>query len=210
VRVHGPHITPGYHLRPDLTAAAFDDEGFYRPGDAVSPADPDDPNAGLLFRGRLAEDFKLTTGTFVHVGALRTALLSAAPLLSDAVLAGENRDTVCALAWLNAAETERRLGPLPAAQGEVVHSPELAAALAEALATLNKGAGSAARIERLIVLATPANLDAGEITDKGYVNQRRVLANRATLVAQLYADPPPAHVIAPHWPPAARRPAVVP
>lgn len=197
LRVRGPHITPGYHLRPDLTASAFDDEGFYRPGDAVSLADAADPSAGLLFRGRLAEDFKLTTGTFVHVGALRTALLSAAPLLSDAVLAGENRSMVCALAWLNAAETERLLGTLPAPTGEVVHSPELAAELANALTRLNKGAGSAARIERLIVLATPANLDEGEITDKGYVNQRRVLANREHLVTDLYTDPPTVHVITP-------------
>jgi feruloyl-CoA synthase len=197
LRVRGPHITPGYHRRPDLTAAAFDEEGFYRPGDAVSFADPADPNAGLLFRGRLAEDFKLTTGTFVHVGALRTALLSAAPLLADAVLAGENRATVCALAWLNAAEASRLLGSVPPPTGEVVHSPELAAELANALATLNNGAGSAARVERLIVLAHPPNLDAGEITDKGYVNQRRVLANREHLVTQLYTDPPPPHVITP-------------
>src|SRR6201999_2666860 len=104
IRVRGPMVTPGYFGRPDLTAAAFDAEGFYRSGDAASLADPDDPSAGLLFRGRLAEDFKLTSGTFVRVGAVRTALLSAAPLLSDAVIAGEDQSYACALAWLNPAQ----------------------------------------------------------------------------------------------------------
>ncbi len=104
IRVKGPMVTPGYYGRPDLTAAAFDAEGFYRSGDAAALADPDDPDAGLVFRGRLAEDFKLTSGTFVRVGAVRTALLSAAPLLSDAVIAGEDRSFACALAWLNQAQ----------------------------------------------------------------------------------------------------------
>jgi feruloyl-CoA synthase len=197
IRVRGPHITPGYHGRPDLAESTFDDEGFYRPGDAVSIADPADPNAGLLFRGRIAEDFKLTTGTFVHVGAVRTALLSAAPILADAVIAGESRDEVGALAWLNQAEADRVLGGTPDTDGDVVHSPALAEHLAAALAELNTGTGSAARIERLIVMARPASLDAGEITDKGYVNQRRVLAWRAALVERLYAEPVPSHVITP-------------
>jgi feruloyl-CoA synthase len=96
IRVKGPMVTPGYYERPDLTAAAFDAAGYYRTGDAVALADPDDLNAGLVFRGRIAEDFKLGTGTFVRVGAVRTALLSAAPLLADAVIAGEDRASVCA------------------------------------------------------------------------------------------------------------------
>jgi feruloyl-CoA synthase len=198
VRVRGPHVTPGYHRRPDLAESTFDEEGFYRPGDAVSLADPADPCAGLLFRGRIAEDFKLTTGTFVHVGAVRTALLSAAPILADAVIAGENRDAVSALAWLNPAEAEQVLGTVPDADGDVVHSAALAQHLAPALADLNATAGSAARVERLLVMAEPANLDAGEITDKGYVNQRRVLARRADLVARLYADPLSSQVITPN------------
>jgi feruloyl-CoA synthase len=197
LRVRGPHVTPGYHRRPDLTEAVFDEEGFYRPGDAVSLADEADPNAGLLFRGRTAEDFKLTTGTFVHVGAVRTALLSVAPILSDAVIAGEGRDTVSALAWLNPTEADRVLGGLPAPAGEVIHSDALAKYLAQALTELNTDAGSAARVDRLLVMAAPADLDAGEITDKGYVNQRRVLTRRAGLVEQLYADPLPNHVITP-------------
>ena len=142
-----------------------------------------DEQAGLVFRGRLAEDFKLTSGTFVRVGAVRTALLSAAPLLSDAVIAGEDRSFACALAWLNQAQVAGR----PADQVRSV--------LAAALARHNRNAGSAARIERLILLDEPAGLDAGEITDKGYVNQRQVLRRRSGLVERLYADPPPAEVI---------------
>ena len=196
IRVRGVAVTPGYLSRPDLAAAAFDDEGFYCPGDAVSFADPADPARGLLFRGRLAEDFKLSTGTFVRVGALRTALLSAAPVIGDAVLTGQDRDMVGALAWLNPAELPGSLETW-LSDGLVLHSPRLAEHLGALLAALNSGQGSAARIERLIVLAQPASLDDGEITDKGYVNQRRVLANRAELVELLYADPVPEKVITP-------------
>ena len=188
IRVKGPMVTPGYFGRPDLTAAAFDTRGYYRTGDAVGLADPDDPGAGLVFRGRIAEDFKLSTGTFVRVGAVRTALLSAAPLLADAVIAGENRACVCALAWLNAAEAAKLLGQEPQADGDLVTDETIRAALARALAGHNAAVGSAARVERLLVLARPAGLDAGEITDKGYVNQRQVLANRAALVELLYAS----------------------
>jgi feruloyl-CoA synthase len=195
IRARGPMVTPGYYGRPDLTAAAFDDEGFYRSGDAVAFADPGDPNAGLVFRGRIAEDFKLTTGTFVRVGALRTALLSAAPVLSDAVLTGENRDYVGALAWLNSPQAVKQLGALPRPEGDLIIHDDLRQLLAGALAAHNDNAGSSVRIERLLVMAEPAGLDAGEITDKGYVNQRRVLARRAGLVEMLYADPVPAGVI---------------
>jgi len=191
IRVQGPNVTPGYYARPDLTGEAFDAEGFYMTGDAVALADPGDPNAGLVFRGRIAEDFKLGTGTFVRVGAVRTALLSAVPALSDAVIAGENREYASALAWLNPAETRKLLGRDPEpADGDLVTDPELLRLLAGALAAYNAGHGSAARIERLLVLARPASLDAGEITDKGYLNQRKVLAERAALVDLLYADPP--------------------
>ncbi len=195
IRVKGPNVTPGYFARPDLTGAAFDEQGFYRTGDAVVPADPADPGAGLLFRSRIAEDFKLGTGTFVRVGAVRAALLSAVPVLSDAVLAGENRDFVCALAWLNTAEARRLLGAEPEPDGDLLAHPALGELLAAALAGHNDTAGSSARVERLLVMAQPASLDSGEITDKGYVNQREVLARRAALVDLLYADPPPAGVI---------------
>jgi feruloyl-CoA synthase len=195
IRVKGPNVTPGYFDRPDLTEEAFDDDGFYLSGDAVAFADPGDLNAGLVFRGRIAEDFKLETGTFVRVGAVRTALLSAIPLLADAVLAGEDRDYVSALAWLNPAEARALLGELPKPDGELVIHEVLRAHLARALAFHNGAAGSSARVQRLAVLARPASLDDGEITDKGYVNQRRVLTRRAALVDLLYADPPPAGVI---------------
>ena len=196
IRVKGPMVTPGYFGRPDLTAEAFDEDGFYRAGDAVALADPGDPGAGLLFRGRLAEDFKLATGTFVRAGAVRTALLSAVPVLSDAVLAGEDRTCVCALAWLNASEARKLLGEDPPADADLVSHPGLHEFLARALAEHNDDAGSSARVERLLVMARPAELDAGEITDKGYVNQRKVLARRAALVEMLYAEPAPPGVIA--------------
>jgi feruloyl-CoA synthase len=191
IRVQGPNVTPGYYARPDLTAEAFDTEGFYKTGDAVAFADPGDPNAGLVFRGRIAEDFKLSTGTFVRVGAVRTALLSAVPALSDVVIAGENRDYASALAWLNPAEARKLLGRDPEpSDGDLVTDPDLLRLLGGALAAYNVGHGSAARVERLLVLARPASLDAGEITDKGYLNQRKVLTERAALVDLLYADPP--------------------
>jgi feruloyl-CoA synthase len=148
-----------------------------------------------VFRGRLAEDFKLSTGTFVRTGAVRTALLSAIPLLSDAVIAGEDRDQVCALAWLNAAEAGRLLGTVPAAAGELVVHDALQRAIAAALAQHNRAAGSASRVERIAVLTRAADLDAGEITDKGYVNQRQTLRNRQELVRLLYTRPTPPGVI---------------
>ncbi len=198
IRVQGPNVTPGYYARPDLTAEAFDADGFYRTGDAVGFAVPGDPDAGLVFRGRIAEDFKLSTGTFVRVGAVRTALLSSLPALSDAVIAGENRDYAAALAWLNPAEARKLLGrdPGPAARG-LIADPDLLRLTADALARHNENHGSAARIERLLIMSSPPALDAGEVTDKGYVNQRKVLAARAALVDLLYTDPSPAGVVIP-------------
>jgi feruloyl-CoA synthase len=195
IRVRGPMVTPGYFGRADLTAQAFDEDGFYRSGDAVALADEADLNAGLVFRGRIAEDFKLETGTFVRVGAVRTALLSAAPLLSDAVLAGENADSIGALAWLNGAEATKVLGATPEPDGEVIVDERLHDLLVQALVRYNDDHGSSARVERLLVMARPADLDAGEITDKGYVNQRKVLAHRSSLVAMLYAEPAPPGVV---------------
>ena len=188
-------VTPGYFGQPALTDEAFDEDGFYRTGNAVALADPGDLNAGLVFSGRIAEDFKLETGTFVRVGAVRTALLSAVPILSDAVLAGENRGCVCALVWLNAAETRKLIGADPQAQGELIVDDAVRRALAQELANLADSVGSAARVERVVVMARPADLDAGEITDKGYVNQRTVLARRAALVEMLYTDPAPEGVV---------------
>jgi feruloyl-CoA synthase len=185
IRVKGPNVTPGYFRQPELTAATFDDEGYYRSGDAVKLIDENDPNQGLLFDGRIAENFKLLTGTWVAAGSLRTRLVSAAGVLSDAVICGQDADYVAALAWVNQAEARDLTGE------------ELREHLARALARLNAGAGSAARIERLLLLETPPSLDAGEITDKGYLNQRRCLECRAADVARLYADPPDPEVIRP-------------
>ncbi len=199
IRARGPMVTPGYFRRPDLTAEAFDDEGFYRTGDAVQLADPDDPNAGLLFRGRVAEDFKLSNGTFVRVGALRTTLLSAIPVLGDAVIAGQDRDEACALAWLNAAEVAAFLGREPVVDGDVVVDPELTEHVARALALHQQDRGRSSRVERILIMARPADLDLGEITDKGYVNQRRVIERRPALVARLLDEPDHPSVIRPSF-----------
>jgi feruloyl-CoA synthase len=190
VRVRGANVTPGYYRRPDLTAAAFDDEGFFRTGDAVALADSDDPAAGLLFRGRIAEDFKLSTGTFVSVGTLRPRLLSASQgLLTDAVICGENGDVVTALVWL-APDAASRL------DDDGVPDESLRAELAATMQRLAaQGGGSSQCVERLLVLREPAGLDAGEITDKGYVNQRAVRERRSDDVALLSAEPPAARVV---------------
>jgi feruloyl-CoA synthase len=181
IRVSGPNVTPGYFRRPDLTEELFDAEGFYCSGDAATLIDA---NQGLMFDGRIAENFKLLTGTWVAVGALRTRLLSIAGVLSDAVIAGQDADYVAALAWVNQAE---------ASSDEAT----LRERLSQALAELNQDSGSAARIERILLLETPPSLDAGEITDKGYLNQRACLERRAADVARLYADKPGPDVIRP-------------
>ena len=197
LRVRGPNVTPGYHRDAAATAALFDAEGFYRSGDAARLVDPEDPSAGLLFDGRLAENFKLVTGTWVVAGQVRTALISAAGVLTDAVIAGHDRDHVAALAWVNQGEARRVCGA-PVGTDVALDDPALRAHLAAALATINAGQGSAGRVERLLLLAAPPDMDAGEITDKGYVNQRAALARRADAVEQLFADPPgPAVIVAP-------------
>jgi feruloyl-CoA synthase len=194
IRIKGPNVTPGYFARDELTREAFDEEGFYRSGDAARMVDEHDPNKGLVFDGRIAEDFKLLTGTWVFAGPLRMALLSAAGVLSDAVLCGQDSEYVSALAWVNQAEA----GKLSGDEGEVdLRDAKLRAHLAEALTTLNAGAGSAGRVERLLLLAEPASLDAGEITDKGYINQRAVQQRRPADVERLYAAEPDPEIITP-------------
>jgi feruloyl-CoA synthase len=174
-RVRGPNVTPGYVKRPDLTRAAFDDEGFYATGDAMKLADPERPERGVVFDGRVAEDFKLTTGTWVHVGALRTRLIAAAdPFVQDAVITGHDRDEVGALVFLTA---QARAQPLEA----------VASRLVEALGALAlEPGGSSTRPCRVLVLDEPPSLDDGEITDKGYLNQRAILERRAARVEELY------------------------
>jgi feruloyl-CoA synthase len=190
IRVRGPNITLGYWKRDDLTQAAFDEEGFYRPGDAVRFADPMDPAAGVVFDGRISEDFKLTTGTWVHVGALRVGALGAAtPAVQDAVVTGENRAFAGLLVWLNAAGCQTLIGEgAPSAPGELSRHPAVREHLRRGFAEWNKGRSSSHRIERVLVLDGAPSIDANEITDKGYVNQRQVLENRKAEVERLYAE----------------------
>ena len=198
-RLKGPNITPGYWRSPELTAAAFDDEGFYMIGDALKFADPDDPAKGLLFDGRLAEDFKLATGTWVSVGPLRTAVIAhCAPLIRDVVLAGAERDEVTALVFpdLDACRPLAPDLPADAPAATVLAAPRVAAEFARLFVELAApGRGASARIVRALLLAEPPSLDRGEMTDKGSINQRAVLEHRAALVEKLYANPPPPHVI---------------
>ena len=182
-RVKGPNVTPGYFRSPELTAAAFDEEGFYRIGDALKLADPAAPEKGLVFDGRVAEDFKLTTGTWVHVGQIRVKLIAACnPLLQDAVITGHDRDEIGALLFMSAAAKD-----LP--------RDAIEAKLKNALNELSREGGSSTHPTRLLVLSEPPSIDAGEITDKGYINQRAVLERRAALVEKLYAAPAAPDVI---------------
>jgi feruloyl-CoA synthase len=193
VRVAGPTVTPGYLGQPDATARAFDDDGYYRTGDAVRFVSDNDPAEGLMFDGRLAENFKLDTGTWVSVTEVRSALVSrSGGLLTDAVIAGHDRAYVSALAWLDRGEALRLCGSDKVA----IDEPRLREHLANALAATNAGAGSAARIARLLLLDEPPSIDAGEITDKGYINQRAVLERRPDAVKRLYAvDADPAVIV---------------
>ena len=176
VRVKGVNVTPGYYKRADLTRAAFDEEGYYRIGDAVKFADAGDPAKGIVFDGRVAEDFKLSSGTWVHVGAVRVKLIAAAdPLIQDAVITGHDRSEVGALVFLS-----------PAAKDL---SPEaLRTRLGGVLAQLAREGGSSTHPVRLMLMSEPPSIDANEITDKGYMNQRAVLERRAALVDRLYAS----------------------
>jgi feruloyl-CoA synthase len=178
VRVRGPNVTPGYYKRPDLTKAAFDDEGFYRIGDAVRFADPADPAKGIVFDGRVAEDFKLSTGTWVNVGAVRIKLIAAAdPLIQDAVITGHDRDQVGALIFLSPATKD-------------MSQPAVQSRLSGVLMKLAQEGGSSTYPARMLVMTEPPSIDANEITDKGYMNQRAVLERRAALVEKLYGDSP--------------------
>ena len=198
-RMKGPNITPGYWRQPALTAAAFDEEGFYKIGDALKFVDASEPAEGLLFDGRIAEDFKLATGTWVSVGPLRMAIImQCAPLVRDVVLTGPDRDELAALI-IPDVDACRKLAPdlrADAPPAILLAQPQVRAAFGRFLAALSDpGRGTSARVGRAILLAEPPSLDVGEVTDKGSINQRAVLAHRAALVEELYADPPSANVI---------------
>jgi len=198
VRAKGPNVTPGYWRQPELTAKAFDEEGFYKFGDALKPADPDDFDAGFDFDGRIAEDFKLASGTWVSVGPLRARFIAAcAPLVRDVVIAGINRDEISALV-------------IPDLDGCRLINPalpldDLKAAAADPLVRdafrerfqklLASSTGSSTRIARAVLIDTPLSIDRGEVTDKGSINQRAVLEHRSGLIDELYSPTPSPRVI---------------
>ncbi|MBR0756121.1 feruloyl-CoA synthase [Bradyrhizobium jicamae] len=198
VRAKGPNVMPGYWRQPEITAKSFDEEGFYKLGDALKPVDPDDFNAGLDFDGRVGEDFKLASGTWVSVGPLRARFVgTCAPLVRDAVIAGINRDEISALVVLDL-DGCRLINPqLPANDlAAAANDPIVRAAFRERFAEFLAGAtGSSTRISRAVLLDTPLSIDRGEVTDKGSINQRAVLENRSVLVESIYAETPPASVI---------------
>jgi feruloyl-CoA synthase len=192
IRVRGVNVTPGYWQAPSLTEEAFDDEGFYRIGDAVRWLDEAHPEEGLLFDGRIAEDFKLTSGTWVNAGALRLrALVALAPVAQDVVLCGHDRDDVRLLVFPDAAACRALAGvEAQAPLAEAIASPAVREAVTAGLKRLKEGAtGSSTSAACALLMAEPPSIDAGEITDKGYINQRAVLDRRAALVAALYASP---------------------
>jgi feruloyl-CoA synthase len=198
-RMKGPNVTPGYWRAPTLTAAAFDEEGFYKIGDALKFADPADPAKGLLFDGRIAEDFKLATGTWVSVGPLRMAFIAhCAPFARDVVFAGPDRDELGALVIPDVEACRKLAADLPpdATAAVVLASPQVRTAFAQLLNALaDPSRGTSSRVGRAILLSEPPSLDVGEVTDKGSINQRAVLAHRAALVEELYAEPLSGNVI---------------
>jgi feruloyl-CoA synthase len=191
VRVRGPNVTPGYWKAPELTAQAFDSEGFYLIGDAVTFADPARPELGLFFDGRVAEDFKLNSGTWVSVGTLRVAGIAAlAPLAQDIVVTGHGGDEVRFLVFPNIAACRAHAGLSDNADvKDVIGHDKVRSAIAQGLAKLKAQSGnSSGHATRALLLAEIASVDGGEITDKGYINQRAVLTRRAGAVATLDDD----------------------
>ena len=198
LRLRGINVTPGYFGQPELTKKMFDEEGFYCIGDAGVFVDPDDPVAGIVFAGRVVEDFKLTTGTFVHVGSLRTdAIAAATPVVHDALVAGQDRPFIGLLAWPNLHACRQLVGNPEAGFEDVVKHPAVIACLKRGLEAHNKSVAgvSSMRIARVMLMAEPPSIDGNELTDKGYINQRAGLERRAALVERLYADRPDQDVI---------------
>jgi feruloyl-CoA synthase len=198
IRVRGINVTPGYYGQPELTKAAFDEEGFYCIGDAATFVDDNDPAQGLIFAGRVVEDFKLTTGTFVQVGPLRTdAIAAASPVVQDALVAGQDRPFVGLLAWPNLHACRQIVGDPAASYEDVVNHPDVLACLKRGLQAHNAACAGASslRIARAMLMTEPASIDGNELTDKGYINQRAGLDRRADLVERLYAERPGEDVI---------------
>ena len=196
IRYRGPNITPGYWRAPEATAAAFDDEGFFCTGDAVTWCDATNPHAGLRFDGRIAEDFKLATGTFVSVGPLRGRVIAGgAPYIQDVVLTGLDRKEVGALIFTTPAVRSLTDLPSDAPLGQVLADRRVLQKFQSLATDLSLTAtGSANRVTRLMLMAEPPSIDLGEVTDKGSINQRAVLKHRDALVQALY-DETPGHIV---------------
>ncbi|MEZ5945441.1 MAG: AMP-binding protein [Hyphomonas sp.] len=189
VRVKGPTVMPGYVNEPQKNAEVFDEEGYYCLGDAVKFVDVNDPNKGLIFDGRVGEDFKLSSGTWVSVGTLRPDYVAAcSPLVFDAVVCGQDKHFAAALVW----PSQAGLQHLVEKHGDLGKAlSALTDQLTEKAIAFNRSEpGSSRRIKRFLVMTEPPSIDAGEITDKGYVNQRLVQSRRADLVERLFSDPP--------------------
>ena len=198
LRLRGINVMPGYFGQPELTKKAFDEEGFYCIGDAGVFVDPDDPAQGIIFAGRVVEDFKLTTGTFVHVGSLRTdAIAAATPAVHDALVTGQDRDYVGLLAWPNLHACRQLVGNPEATFADVVKHPAVIDCVRRGLEAHNKECegASSRRIGRAMLMVEPPSIDGHELTDKGYINQRAGLERRAALVERLYAAEPDSDVI---------------
>jgi feruloyl-CoA synthase len=193
LRLKGPNVTPGYWRDADKTREAFDEEGFYQIGDAVRFADPDDLTRGFVFDGRVTEDFKLSTGTWVNFAAVRGAVISAcAPLIRDVVLTGLDRNIIGAMIFPDLAACARHAGlPGDADAATVLQHPAVREKFAESLTALaQKSTGSSTLVARALVMLDQPDIDKGEVTDKGSINQRAVRTHRPDLVESLYADTP--------------------
>jgi feruloyl-CoA synthase len=197
VRVKGPNVFPGYWKQPELTRQSFDEDGFYLIGDAVEFVDPARPELGLLFDGRVGEDFKLLTGTWVHVGSLRVSGIDAmSPVAQDIVVTGHDRDEIGFLVFPNLPECRKLAGlPEDAPADTVLDHPAVVRRVREGMSVLAQGGGSSTFPARVMLMAEPPSAEAGEITDKGYINQRIVRTRRADLVQWLHADVPDRNVI---------------
>jgi feruloyl-CoA synthase len=195
LRVRGNGVSPGYYRDPEKTREAFDEDGFFKMGDAVVFADPEDPAQGLCFAGRVHEEFKLQTGTWVSAGTLRADVVTAAsPYLKDVVICGLNQTYITVLAWPNLAACAALAGSEDPV--EICASKSVKEAVSAGLAIYNaNNRGSSRRIKRFLLLAEPPDPGAFEIADKGYINQGEVQRRRSTEVARLYADPPDAEVV---------------
>ena len=189
LRVKGPTVMPGYWRNPEASAAARDEDGFYRMGDAGHLVDPDRPDLGIVFDGRVSENFKLLTGTWVSVGALRLEIVNSGhPWIRDVVVAGQDRAEIGILAFLNHAACRQLVGDAEMSDKVLSRHPAVVQQVKSILQTHNKGRGSSTRVARVMLLEDAPSIERYEITDKGYLNQRAVLSARAQLVSALYEN----------------------